>query len=157
MEHFLEGSAPLRLWQVNTEDNICICYSLHLGWCTNVLTEQFIQRNVPSRHLLNEETLFMSWWRSAIKEVNDWGPSIRDSDDAVDLENNYFPVITLNFNKHTFYYTIGILTLNQIPFICLGILGTRKKCLIILCLGCVVITFVHLSFIWLLCFLCGLK
>ena len=25
-----------------------------------VLTEQFLQRNVPLRHLLNEETLFMS-------------------------------------------------------------------------------------------------
>ena len=32
MEHFLEGSAP----------------------------EQFLQENVPLRHLLNEETLFMS-------------------------------------------------------------------------------------------------
>ena len=32
--------------------------------------EQFIQENVPLRHLLNEETLLMSWQRSAIKEVN---------------------------------------------------------------------------------------
>ena len=80
-----------------------------------------------------------------------------NTDNDLNLENNYFPVITQNFNKHTFYYTIGILTLLQIPFTCLGILGTRKKCLIILCLGCVVIAFVHLSFIWLLCFRCGLK
>ena len=31
MEHFPEGSAPLRLWYINLEDNICICYSSHLG------------------------------------------------------------------------------------------------------------------------------
>ena len=30
------------------------------------------QGNVPLRHLLYKETLFMSWQRSAIKEVNDW-------------------------------------------------------------------------------------
>ena len=34
--------------------------------------EQFHQGNVPVRHLLNEETLFTSWWRFSIKEVNDW-------------------------------------------------------------------------------------
>ena len=28
--------------------------------------------NISLRHLLNEETLFMSWRRSAIKVVNDW-------------------------------------------------------------------------------------
>ena len=33
--------------------------------------EQFLQGNVPLRHLLNEETSFMSWQRSAIKELND--------------------------------------------------------------------------------------
>ena len=26
--------------------------------------------------MLNEETLFMSWWRSAVKEVYDWDPNI---------------------------------------------------------------------------------
>ena len=34
--------------------------------------EQFLQGNVPLRHLLNEETLYMYWQRSAIIEVNDW-------------------------------------------------------------------------------------
>ena len=34
--------------------------------------EQFLQGNIPLRHLLNAETLFMSWRRSAIKDVNDW-------------------------------------------------------------------------------------
>ena len=37
-----------------------------------MLTEQFLQENVPLRHLLNEETLLMCLQRSAIKEVNDW-------------------------------------------------------------------------------------
>ena len=41
----------------------------------NVLTEQFLQGNVPLRHLLNEEMLFMSCRRSVIKEVGKWlGP-----------------------------------------------------------------------------------
>lgn len=32
MEHFLEGSAPLRLnWYVNSEEKICMRYSSHLG------------------------------------------------------------------------------------------------------------------------------
>ena len=34
--------------------------------------DQLLQGNVPLRHLLYEETLFTSWRRSAIKEVNDW-------------------------------------------------------------------------------------
>ena len=33
-----------------------------------------IPSNVPLRHLLNDETLFASWWRSAIEEVNNWAP-----------------------------------------------------------------------------------
>ena len=28
-ENLLEGRAMLRLWQVNLEENICICYSSH--------------------------------------------------------------------------------------------------------------------------------
>ena len=32
----------------------------------------FLQGNVPLRHLLNEEILFTSWWRSAFNDVNDW-------------------------------------------------------------------------------------
>ena len=68
MEPFLEGSTALRPLQVNSEEEIYICYSSHLG----VLMEQFLEGNVPLRHLLNEKTLLMSWQRSAIKEVNDW-------------------------------------------------------------------------------------
>ena len=34
--------------------------------------EQFLQGNVPLRHLLNEDTLFISWQRSAFNDVNDW-------------------------------------------------------------------------------------
>ena len=67
MEHFLEGSSLLRLWYFNSEENIVISYSSYL---LGLLSEQFLQGNVPLRHLLNGETLFMSWWRSAIKEVN---------------------------------------------------------------------------------------
>ena len=69
MERFLEGSAPLSL---NSEEKICICYSSHLGECANVLMEQFLQGNVPLRHLLNEESIMSSWLKSAIKEINNW-------------------------------------------------------------------------------------
>ena len=31
LEHFLEGSAPLRLWYVKSEEIIGICYSSHLS------------------------------------------------------------------------------------------------------------------------------
>ena len=56
MEHFLEGSTPLRLcWFVNSVEMNYICYSSFLGWCSNVLMEQFLQGNVPIKHLLNEE------------------------------------------------------------------------------------------------------
>ena len=46
MEHFLEESAPLRLWYVNSEENI-IFVSL-LIWF-NVLTEQFLKIFPPLR------------------------------------------------------------------------------------------------------------
>ena len=34
--------------------------------------KEFFPGNVPLRHLLNEETLFMPFWRSVIEEVNDF-------------------------------------------------------------------------------------
>ena len=49
-----------------------IYYSSHLAECNNVLMEQFLQGNVPIRHQLKEEFLFMSRQRSAIIEDNDW-------------------------------------------------------------------------------------
>ena len=49
MEHFLERTTLVHLHQ-------CIVLILR------------------KRSKLNEETLFMSWWRSAIKEVDNWGP-----------------------------------------------------------------------------------
>ena len=68
MEQFLEGSAPLRLWEVNSEEEkISFCYSSHLGYCANVLMEHFLQGYVPLRHLLNEETLFSVYVLTAIK------------------------------------------------------------------------------------------
>ena len=51
--------------------------------------EQFLQGNVPLRHLLYEETLLMSWRRSAIKEVNDCAHNLK--------KNTY---ILKNFNSH---------------------------------------------------------
>ena len=59
-------------WNLKIEKETCICYSSHLGWCTNVLTEEFLQGFFPLRYSLTEETMFMSEQSSAIKEVNDW-------------------------------------------------------------------------------------
>ena len=43
-----------------------------LFW-VNLPMEHFLRENVPLRHvILNVKTLFMSWWRSAFNEVNDW-------------------------------------------------------------------------------------
>ena len=36
------------------------------------LMEQFLHGNIPLMRILNEESQFMFWWRSAIKEVNNW-------------------------------------------------------------------------------------
>ena len=52
----------------------------HLCWCNKCLrylilirAEQFLQENITLRHLVNEETLFMSSRISAMKlKVNDW-------------------------------------------------------------------------------------
>ena len=51
----------------NSEEKICTCYSSHLGKCTNVLMEQFLQEGVSLRHLLNEKLSL-----SLDGEVNDW-------------------------------------------------------------------------------------
>ena len=60
-EHFLDPRVQLMLWYFNQEEKICLIW-VHL--------EQFLLRVVSLRSLLNEGTLFMSGWRSAI--VNDW-------------------------------------------------------------------------------------
>ena len=75
MEHFLEGIALSRHRYINPyEKSKKYKYSL-LGKLTKTLTEHFLHENVSLRHLLNKETLFLSWRRSAIKEVNDWSHS----------------------------------------------------------------------------------
>ena len=60
MEYFLEGIAPLRQWYINpnkkSNEYKCSLLSYH----AKALKEQFLQGNVPLRHLLNTETLFMS-------------------------------------------------------------------------------------------------
>ena len=57
--------------------------------------EQFLQGNVTLRHLLNEETLFMSWRRSAIKEVNDWALSNWIFIHCKDIQRNNEGIYTL--------------------------------------------------------------
>ena len=60
MEHFLEGIAPLRHWYINpNEKSNKYKYSL-LIQLTKVLTEQYLQGNVPLRHLLNAKPLSTS-------------------------------------------------------------------------------------------------
>ena len=75
MEHFLEEIAPLRHWYINPNEKSNKYKSSLLSKLTKALMEHFLQGNVPLRHLLNAKPLFMFWWRSAIKEVNDWALS----------------------------------------------------------------------------------
>ena len=35
--------------------------------------------HVPLRHLINAKPPFMSWWRSAFNEVNDWAPETKET------------------------------------------------------------------------------
>ena len=73
----LNGTFPWRClvsW-LRREDLYFLLFSIGLMY--QVLTEQFLQRNVPLGHLLNEDILFimfMSWQWSVIKEVNDLAP-----------------------------------------------------------------------------------
>ena len=73
MKHFLERIAPLRHLYINPNEKSNKYKSSLLSLCTKALTEHFLQGNVPLRDLLNAKSLFMSWWRSAYYEVNDWG------------------------------------------------------------------------------------
>ena len=57
LEHFLEGSAPLRFGKITQRRFVFVSLPL---WV-----------NVQSKDLLHEETLFMTRQRSAIEEVND--------------------------------------------------------------------------------------
>ena len=76
MEHFLEGSDPLRLWKLKLrrEDLYLLPFSFGLMY-------QCLNGAIPSRKcsikadLLNAKPQFMSLRRSAIKEVNDWALS----------------------------------------------------------------------------------
>ena len=52
MEHFLEGIVP---FEKSNEYKSSLLSKL-----TKAFTEYFLQGNVPLRHLLNEETRFMS-------------------------------------------------------------------------------------------------
>ena len=58
-EHFLEKNCILLLFS----------FRLMFESGSNVLMELFHQENISPRHMLKEETMFMSWWRSVCKEV----------------------------------------------------------------------------------------
>ena len=55
MEFFLEGSAPLRIWKINSEEKIWICFSYQLGLCLNeaILSKKYFikasARDLPSK------------------------------------------------------------------------------------------------------------
>ena len=74
VEHFLEGSAAVsRLWYVNPEKKICICYSSLLGQCITVLTEHFKKMyTIKAPAKWRNYVLFISWQRFATKQVTAW-------------------------------------------------------------------------------------
>ena len=73
MEHFHEAKAGTKAMICNSGEKICISnssYHMKLMY-QNELMVQFLQGNIPLRSLISEETLFISWQSSVIKEVND--------------------------------------------------------------------------------------
>ena len=104
MEQFLEGVAILRLWHVISDEKICTCYSSHLGKCNDVLTEQFLQGNVPLSCLVNAKPPFMSWQISAFNEVNEWAPNIYNNNS----KSKSFPRRKL-LSQYQFFFSIKII------------------------------------------------
>ena len=49
----------------------------------NIVSPDTLQGNVPLRHLLSEDTLFMSRRRSDNKEVSDWAHSLIEKKNEV--------------------------------------------------------------------------
>ena len=74
MEHFLEGIDPLRHWYINPNEKSNNYKSSLLSQLIKALMEQehFLQGNIPLKHLLNTKPSFISYWRSAFNEVNNW-------------------------------------------------------------------------------------
>ena len=58
MEHIFEGSAPLRLWYVNSEEKICMVLLFSFG-----LMYQCLNRAIPSRKCSNKAP---SKWRKSV-------------------------------------------------------------------------------------------
>ena len=72
MEHFLEGIALLWHWYINPNEKS----NKYKSSLLSLLAYQSLNKALPKcsiiRHLLNAKPQFMSWWRSAFNEVNDW-------------------------------------------------------------------------------------
>ena len=88
MEHLLEGRSPLRLWQVNSEEKICICYCTLLIW----VYVQCLNRAIPSRKcpikapakLRNSVHVLIEICHQRSKWLGPYGQS------ASDCSNNYW-------------------------------------------------------------------
>ena len=76
MEHFLEGIALLGHWYINPNEKSNKCKSSLLI----KLTKASYNGAVPSRKCSIKvpakciTSVYMSWWRFAFNEVNNWGP-----------------------------------------------------------------------------------
>ena len=105
MEHFLEGIAPLRHCYINpktrrvTNTNILFWFKL-----PKVLTEHFLQGNVPLRHLLKAKPPFMSWWRYAFKEVNDWSQRVHKLEK---INNNNKKIICVRLHWYNLWMILN--------------------------------------------------
>ena len=79
--------------------------------------ENFLQENVPLRHLLKSKPPFMSWRRSAFNEVNDWDHSdtfdIQDDNDSgkMHCRQNITQKIEKRDDYVTFYRDLDAITL----------------------------------------------
>ena len=75
MEHLFDGCAQDLLRNCDKLKHrirfylLLFSFRLIINVLTNVLTEQFLQGNIPLWHLLDEETFFMSLQRASIIQV----------------------------------------------------------------------------------------
>ena len=93
-------NCSVNTWCINTKEKSNKYKSSLLSRLTKALTEHFLQGNVPLRHLLNAKLPFMSWWRSALNEVNDWA-----------LDISYLPFILFVYTRPHRYYLVSVMVL----------------------------------------------
>ena len=99
----LDGTFPwrcsVRTLGIYSEEKVCICYSFHLGWCTNVSIEYFLQVYIPLRQLLNEEKLSLCFDMEICHQSTRW----KKKSQKDQCEKTTVPVYWSIWQKNSFW------------------------------------------------------